>query len=136
MSRIDAFDFISSVSQKNIFNYLFTAQNNCFVILVYVLTHLELFDVHICAWGNASFRCINVLIWNVRIFYVKLINDQKYWWNMTSYHYCNAQKVQVQCIKTGISLIAALSFDYKWKDRDFYYPIIVNVIIRSIFIIL
>ena len=43
------------------------------------------------------------MIWNVRIFYVKLINDQKYWWNMTSDHYCNAQKVQVLCTKTWMS---------------------------------
>ena len=50
---------------------------------------------------------------------------------MTSDHYCNAQKVQVLCTKTGIFL-----FDYKLKDGDFYYPIILNVIIPSIFIVL
>ena len=55
---------------------------------------------------------------------------------MTSDHYCNAQKVQVLCTETGISPSAVFLFDYKLKDGDFYYPIILNVIIRSIFIVL
>ena len=36
---------------------------------------------------------------------------------MTSYHYCNAQKVQVQCIKTGISPSADSDAIAFWQLR-------------------